>query len=223
MSKTECQRVAAGDVGEFVHEGFDRENISVSSQRSEGSVSYRRIEQEMVSDLLPRQFVRRHRIAVSVTERLRNMRRERFDEWSAQIPRGEKVHAAGLTRPHRMTVAPDIVRPVYDPSVGGERRFDPRRHSGAERCPGELVISHPLKLDGRACDGAGHQSRIQGHVVRAVVAVASCSGGVNDIDLTIIHSQHLGQISSQGKRALCVGPNRHAAVFQPRDRTGGAD
>jgi len=48
----------------YVHEGFDRENISVSSQRSERSVSYRRIEEEMVSNLLPWQFIKRHRIAI---------------------------------------------------------------------------------------------------------------------------------------------------------------
>src|SRR4029077_15483565 len=105
MSQAERQRVDAGGVGKFVHDGFDREDVSVCSQRSERSVSHRRIEQEMVSDLLPRQFVVRYRIAVSVAERLGNMRKGSFDKGRAQIPSGEKVHTAGLTRPHRMTVA----------------------------------------------------------------------------------------------------------------------
>ena len=97
MRKTERQRVDAGDVGEFVHERFDREDVSVSSQRSERSVSYGRIEQKMISDLLPREFVGGYRIAVSVAERLRNMGRRRFGEGRAQIPGSEKIHAAGLT------------------------------------------------------------------------------------------------------------------------------
>ena len=62
MSKTERQRVDASGVGELVHEGLDRENVSVSSQCSERSVSYRRVEEQVVSDLLPRQFVGRYRI-----------------------------------------------------------------------------------------------------------------------------------------------------------------
>ncbi len=142
---------------------------------------------------------------------------------AAQVPGGKKIHAAGLTRPHRVTVAPNIVRPIYDFSVGRERRLDPHRHSRTERRPGELVVPHPLKLDGRACDGTGHQSRVQGHVVGTVVAVASGSGHVNDIDLSVRHSQHFGQISPQGKRALRVGPHRHATVLQPCDRARGAD
>ena len=54
MSKTERYRVDTGDIGEFVHEGFDGENISVSPQSSERPVADRSIEQEVVSDLLPR-------------------------------------------------------------------------------------------------------------------------------------------------------------------------
>src|SRR5258707_4269104 len=109
MQEPERQRVHTRDVGELVHKGFDCENVSMSSQRSERSISYGRVEEEMVSDLLSRQLVGRHRIAVSVAERLRDMRSGRFDEGGAQIPRSEKIHAAGLTRPHRVTVAPKIV------------------------------------------------------------------------------------------------------------------
>ncbi len=109
MQEPERQRVAAGDVGEFVHEGFDRENVSVGSQRSERSVSHRCIKQEMVSDFLPRQFVGRHRVAVAVAERLRNMRRGRFEEGGAQIPSGKQIHATGLTGSHGVAVAPNIV------------------------------------------------------------------------------------------------------------------
>jgi hypothetical protein len=106
-----------GDVCKLVHEGFDRKDIAVSTKRAKRSVANRRIEQEMVSDLLPRQFVGRHRIAIAVAERLRNVRSRRLDEWSTEIPGGEKIYAAGLTRPHRVTVAPDIVRPIRDRSV----------------------------------------------------------------------------------------------------------
>src|SRR5258706_7373257 len=138
----------------------------------------------MVSDLLPRQFVVRYRIAIAISEWLRNVRRRRFGEGRAQGPSSEKIHAAGLTRPHRMAVAPKIVRPIYDLSVGCERPLDPHSHPWAERLPGELIIPHPLKLDGGAGDGAGHQRRVQGHVVRTVVAVAPRSRGMDDIDLT---------------------------------------
>jgi hypothetical protein len=54
MSETECERIDASGVGEFIHEGFDRKDVSVRSQGSERSVADRRIEQKMISDLLPR-------------------------------------------------------------------------------------------------------------------------------------------------------------------------
>jgi CO/xanthine dehydrogenase Mo-binding subunit len=105
MSQAKCQRIAASRLGEFVHEGLDRENVAMRSKRPERAVSHWRIEQEMVPDLLPRQLIRWHRVTVAIAKRLRNVRRRRFHEGSAQVPRREEIDAAGLPGPHRVAAA----------------------------------------------------------------------------------------------------------------------
>src|SRR5579862_8997130 len=145
MSETERQWIDARDIRKLVHKAFDGKSVSVGSERPERSVADWRVKQQMVSDLLPRQFVVRYRIAIAVAEWLRNMRWWRFDKRGTQTPTGEKVHTAGLPGPHRMTIAPQIVRPVHDLPVGRKRRLELHRHSWSKRRPSKFVISHPLK------------------------------------------------------------------------------
>ncbi len=223
MSKTERQGIAAGSLGEFVHEGLDGEDVAVRPQRPERAVAHRSIEQQMVADLLPWQLIGGHRIAVAVAERLGDMRRGRFDEGGFQVPGREQIDPAGLPRPHRMAVAPDVIGPVGDLAVGSERCLDLHRHSRTERRPGELVVPHPLQLDRHARNGTRDKRCVQRDIVRAIVPVASGAGHMDDVDLAILHAQHLGQIAPQGKRTLGVRPHRHALVLQPGDRAGGAD
>ena len=177
----------------------------------------------MVADLLPRQLIRRYRVAVAVAERLGDMRRGRFDKGGFQVPGREKIDPAGLPRPHRMAVAPDVVGPVDDLAVGSERCLDLHRHSRTEGRPGELVVPHPLQLDRHARNGTRDKRCVQRDIVRAIVPVASGAGHMDDVDLGILHAQHLGQIAPQGIRTLGVGPHRHASVLQPGDRAGRAD
>jgi len=81
------------------------------------------------------------------------------------------------------------------------RRLAPHRHCRTESGPGELVVPHPLKIDGRDCTRAATRA-----APRTVVATRDGrsirSRHVNEIDIMHSDYQHFGQISTQGKRAL---------------------
>ena len=132
-----------------VHEGLDGKDVAMGAQGPERSVADRRIEKQVISDFLSRKLIGRRRVAVSISEWLRNAWSRRREERLLQVPKRQKVHTAGLAGSHGVAVAPHIVGPIDNPAL---RRGPPQgaSPSRAYRRPGELVIAHPLQLDGPA-------------------------------------------------------------------------
>ena len=204
MCEAEIDGIEPGCLGELVHEGFDGEDVAMGAQCPERSVADWCVKEEMIPDLLSRKFIGGNSIAVSIAERLRNARRGRLGKGDLQIPSRKQVDAAGLTRSHRVTIAPQVIRPVDNAALRRKRRLDLRRHGRSERGPRKFVVAHPLELDRPAWHGARNQGGVQGDVVRSVVTVAPGARRMDHVDLGVLHPQHLGEIAPQWKHPLGV-------------------
>ena len=71
MLEAESDGIEPSCFGEFVHKGFDGEDVAVGAQRPERSVADWSVKEEMIPDLLSRQFIGGANIAVPIAERQR--------------------------------------------------------------------------------------------------------------------------------------------------------
>jgi len=118
------------------------------------------------------------------------------------VPSGKKVHTTGLAGSHGVAVAPHIVGPIDNSALRREGRLNAHGHRGAYRRPGELVIPHPLQLDGPAGQRTRDQGGVERDIVSAVVTVTAGPRYMNHVHVSAAHAQHLGEIAPQWKRAL---------------------
>src|SRR5262249_20758266 len=65
--------------------------------------------------------------------------------------------------------------------------------------------------------------RVERDVVGAVVTVAAGALGVDAADVRGLEAEHLGEVSTEGKHALAVGPDRELRAFPLRDGARWAD
>src|SRR5437764_12517104 len=104
MRETERNGVKLGRLGELVHERLDGKDVAMGAQGSERSVADRRVEEQVISNFLSGNLIGRRRVAVAISEWLRNVRSRRRGERLFQVPGGKKVHTDGLPRPHGVGV-----------------------------------------------------------------------------------------------------------------------
>src|SRR5439155_17223582 len=90
--------------------------------------------------------------------------------------------------------------------------------SRAVRLPRELVVAHPLELDGPRPGRLRDERRVERHVVRAVVTVATGSLRVDASDIVWFHLEDLRQLGAQEEHALTVRPHDELAVLPLSDR-----
>src|SRR5260370_38891883 len=117
MGETERAGIKLGRLGELVHEALDGKDVAMGAQGPERSVADRRIEKQVISDFLSRKLIGRRRVAVSISEWLRNAWSRRRGERLFQLPGGKKVHTAGLAGSHCVAVGSHTAAPLNTPAL----------------------------------------------------------------------------------------------------------
>jgi hypothetical protein len=123
------------------------------------------------------EFVERDRIAIAAARGLRNGLRRNRTLWRGEIPARQQIVvppiAARRVRARAVGVAPDLVVPIDDPTLGGDRRPGAHHHGRTVGLPSEFILAHPLHAYRAALDCARQGRGVERHVVRAIVAVAA--------------------------------------------------
>ena len=217
MGEAERDRIGIGRKREFVDEELDREHVGVGAERAQRRHPDRHRLDEVMHHALARKLVERDGVAVAAARRLRQDVRRRRLLRLGEIPARQQIVAAGLARPRRVGVGPDVVVPIGDAAVGSERSLGLHHHGGAERLPAELVAAHPLHPHRPAAGrGAREQRRVERDVVGAVVAVAAGAFGVDAVDLRPPAASAPCEVAAQREHALAVVPDGHLAVLELR-------
>ena len=137
---------------------------------------------------------------------------------NGEVPCGEQVYSRRrIAGAHAVRVAPHIVLPVDDVAGGIQSGGQPHRHRRAVGLPGELVVAHPLQLDGPFPGGARDQRRVERDIVGAVLAVAARAFAMTDDDVGGRERQRLREVRAQREHPLRVTPHGELAVLPLRD------
>ncbi len=86
-----------------------------------------------------------------------------------------------------------------------------------------FLIAHELNADRLARQRHGKESGVAGYVVRAVMAVAARTFGMDAADLVRRQADQLGDGATQRIDALGMAPDSERTVLEPRHRTGRTD
>ena len=221
MSKPELDRVRASRNRQLVHEALDRKHIVIGAERAHRRYPKRHLRNEVMHHMGVGECVDRDRIAIAAAFRQWNRLRRRHREGLGHML--GRQHAAGAARPHRMGIAPDLEVPVRDLAVLVERGLQLRHHGRAVRLPGMFLLARPLHAHGHAGHRVRDQRRIRRGIVGAVMAIATGALDMDQVDTRRRHLQHLRNALTVRIDALRVGPNRHCAVRELRDRAGRPD
>ena len=151
MAQAEFYGVGGSGIGQFVHKGFDGEDIGEGTQSSE-----RRVGHEVLDDAAASKGVERVGVAVDAAVEALAGAGCRWGQRVGEIAGGEQVGGTvDWPGAARMGVAPGVVIPIADLARGVEAGLGLDDHGGAISLPSVLVGTRPFEQHGAAGQGAG--------------------------------------------------------------------
>ena len=164
-------------LGQFVHEGFDREDIAVGAERAQGRCPQRQVAHQVLDQPLVRKDVKRVKIPVNAHVPDHCRLGDEFGRGGLAVPAREQTCGARHVRPrpgaHVERVAVTFVAPVDDPAARIDARAQFHRRGGGIGGPGVFFLPRPFQQDRLAGQGAGDKRGVERRIVSAVVAVTA--------------------------------------------------
>ena len=165
-------RVDIGRARQFVDEGFNSKDISVSAKAARRGNAQRHFSDEMRQHLLARKLIERHAIAVCSKIRRAIIAGNRHFERLFEIARREQI-ARCATRPCAMRCRINIEIPVEHIAVFVEPRFRLENHGGTIGLPAMLAIARILNAHRAPRRCLRQQSCIGCSIVCHIVPIAA--------------------------------------------------